>query len=86
MEGHPEDLKAAAATNAPYFDAAHFAARIRTPIRVAVGLSDTVCAPCAVWAGYNAIPSTDKDIVPTPGMTHSVDKKVRATLSAWLEK
>ena len=86
VEGHPEDLKAAAAKNAPYFDAAHFAARIRTPIRVAVGLSDTVCAPCAVWAGYNAIPSEDKDIVPTPGMTHSVDKKVRATLSAWLEK
>ena len=53
---------------------------------MAEGLSDTVCAPCAVWAGYNAIPSADKDIVPTPGMTHAVDKKVRATLSAWLEK
>ena len=86
VEGHPEDLKAAAARNAPYFDAAHFAARIKTPIRVAVGLSDTTCAPCAVWAGYNAIPSADKGIVPTPGMGHSVDKKVRATLSAWLEK
>ena len=86
VEGHPEELKAAAAKNAPYFDAAHFAARIKTPIRVAVGLSDTVCAPGAVWAGYNAIPSADKDILPVPGMPHSVDKKARATLSAWLER
>lgn len=85
VEGHPQDLRAAAAKNAPYFDAAHFAATIRTPIRVAVGLSDTVCAPGAVWAGYNAIPSADKGILSTPGMTHAVDKKVRAKLGDWLE-
>lgn len=86
VEGHPQDLNAAVRKNAPYFDAAHFAARIKTPIRVAVGLSDTVCAPCAVWAGYNAIPSVDKDIIPTPGMTHSVARKVYLQLSDWLEK
>ena len=86
VEGHPENLKAAAAKNAPYFDAAHFASRIRIPIRVAVGLSDTVCAPCAVWAGYNAIPSSDKAIVSTPGMTHSVVTPVRTSLEKWLQQ
>ena len=85
VECHPEDLKAAAAKNAPYFDAAHFAARIRTPIRVAVGLADTVCAPCAVWAGYNAIPSADKAIVPVPGMSHTVDRRIYRELDSWLE-
>ena len=86
VEGHPQKLKDAAAKNAPYFDAAHFAANIKTPIRIAVGLSDTVCAPCAVWAGYNAIPSADKAIVPTPGMTHSVEKRIYKQLNAWLEE
>lgn len=86
IEGHPEELKATAAKNAPYFDAAHFAAKIKIPVRVAVGLSDTVCAPCAVWAGYNAIPSKDKEIISSPGMTHSVFKPVYATLGDWLEK
>ena len=85
VEGHPEDLKASAAKNAPYFDAAHFAANIRIPIRVAVGLADTTCAPGAVWAGYNAIPSKDKAIIPTPGMTHTVTKKVYADVGKWYE-
>lgn len=72
--------------NAPYFDAANFAANIRTPIRVVVGLSDTICSPCAVWAGYNAIVSADKGIISVPGMTHAVSYDVYEKLSEWLEE
>ena len=84
-EGQTADRREAAVKNAPYFDAAHFAARIKTPIRVVVGLSDRVCAPAAVWAGYNAIPSENKSIIPVPGMTHSVDERVRAAVGRWYE-
>ncbi len=67
----PED-KAAAIKVAPYFDGAHFAARITFPVRVAVGFSDETCPPAAVYAGYNAVRSHDKAIVHGLGMPHKV--------------
>ena len=64
--------KAAATRVAPYFDGAHFAARITCPVRVAVGFSDETCPPAAVYAGYNALRVKDKDIVHGLGMPHRV--------------
>ena len=79
-------LKAVAERNAPYFDGANFAARIRCPVRVAVGFADTTCPPCAVYAAYNAIPSADKGIVHGFGMTHSCFGKFYEELGKWLRK
>ncbi len=67
----PED-KAAAIKVAPYFDGAHFAARIKCPVRVAVGFSDETCPPAAVYSGYNALRVADKAIVHGLGMPHKV--------------
>lgn len=86
VENIPGSQRSAVEKNAPYFDAAHFAARIKIPIRVVVGLSDPTCPPAAVWAGYNAIPSSDKAIKSVPGMTHSVHKDVYQEMNAWLER
>jgi len=77
-------LRAKAEENAPYFDGANFATRIRCPMRVAVGYSDTTCAPCAVYAAYNAIPVADKGIRPGFGMTHSCFASLYQELYAWL--
>ena len=77
------EAKTAAEQNAPYFDGANFAARISCPVRVAVGFSDTTCAPCAVYAAYNNIPVQDKKIVHGIGMTHSCFPKFYQMLSAW---
>jgi len=38
-----------------YFDAAHFAARVRARSLFSVGLMDLVCPPSTVFAAYNAI-------------------------------
>ena len=75
--------KAAAEKNAPYFDGANFAARIRCPVRVAVGFADTTCAPCAVYAAFNNIPVEDKQIVHGIGMTHSCFSQFYRELGAW---
>lgn len=67
----PED-KSAATLVAPYFDGAHFAARIACPVRVTVGFSDETCPPAAVYAGYNALRVKDKAIAHGLGMPHRV--------------
>ena len=72
IENVKAEDKAAATKVAPYFDGAHFAARITFPVRVAVGFSDETCPPAAVYAGYNAVRSRDKAIVHGLGMPHKV--------------
>ena len=84
VENHREEDRAAVERNAPYFDAANFAARITCPVRVAVGFADTTCAPCAVYAAYNAIKSSDKGIVHGFGMTHSCFGRFYRQLGEWL--
>lgn len=64
--------KADAAKVAPYFDGAHFAARIQCPVRVAAGFADETCPPAAVYAGYNALRVADKAIVHGLAMPHKV--------------
>ena len=84
IESQPSPAaKAAAEKNAPYFDGANFAARIKCPVRVAVGFSDTTCAPCAVYAAFNNIPVEDKKIVHGIGMTHSCFPQFYRELGAW---
>ena len=76
--------RAAAAKWAPYFDGANFASRIKCPVRVAVGFSDTTCPPCAVYAAYNEIKVEDKAIVHGIGMTHNCSWKFYKDLGRWV--
>lgn len=69
--------------NAPYFDGANFASRITCPVRVVVGFADTTCAPCAVYAAFNAIASKDKEIRHGIGMGHGCDWKFYREFDAW---
>ena len=86
IERQLEAGKAAAEKYAPYFDGANFASRIRCPVRVAVGFADTTCAPCAVYAAYNAIKVKDKGIAHGFGMSHSCFPKFYKELGEWLRK
>ena len=83
IEAQKAENRAAAAKNAPYFDAANFARRITIPVRVVVGFADQTCAPCAVYAGYNVIPSKDKKILHGIGMGHGVNREFYQRLAAW---
>ena len=69
---------------APYFDAAHFAPRVKIPVRVVVGFSDTTCPPPCVYAAYNALGGRDKGIRNVPGMGHSSRPEVRSEMDKWL--
>ena len=74
---------------AGYFDAIHFAARVRCPSLVAVGLVDDTARPAGVCAAYNAIPAAEKELVIMPFSQHQNigDTQVRWGLrsKAWKE-
>lgn len=83
--GTPE-RRAGAEKWAPYFDAANFASRIRCPVRIAVGFSDTICPPCAIYAAYNEIKVADKAIANGIGMTHSCSGRFYDELGKWVRR
>ena len=70
--------------NAPYLDGAYFAERITIPVRLSVGYADESCAPHAVLAAYNAIPSKDKKLYHGIGGVHSSPNAPMAVVNRWL--
>jgi cephalosporin-C deacetylase len=52
-----------------YFDAANFAARIKCPLLVGLGLRDRTCPPAGIFAAVNQI-STFKEIIILPESGH----------------
>jgi cephalosporin-C deacetylase-like acetyl esterase len=52
---------------------------------VAVGFSDVVCPPCAVYAAYNEIKVKDKAIGHGIGMTHSCFSSFYTQYGKWLD-
>ena len=85
IESQLDAKKTFAIANAPYFDAANFAARVKCPVRFVVGFSDTTCPPAAVYAAYNNLSSSDKAIINGIGMTHLVRTEYYQMLADWLE-
>jgi len=67
--------------NAPYFNGAFFAARVRCPTRVSVGFIDEICPPTGIYAAYNNLGSADKDIV--HGVTRGHGGWAHAELARW---
>ena len=83
LDAQPVAGRAEAERNAPYFDIAHFAPRIRVPVRSLVGLSDTTCPPAGGWCAFNALASKDKAMTTRPGMTHKTDPTLEWNLLVW---
>jgi cephalosporin-C deacetylase-like acetyl esterase len=71
---------------APYFDGAYFAERITIPVRLSVGYADESCAPQAVLAAYNAIPSKDKKLYHGIGGVHGSPNSPSKEVNDWLAK
>ncbi len=72
--------------NAPYLDGAYFAERITIPVRLSVGYADESCAPHAVLAAYNAIPSKDKKLYHGIGGLHGSPNAPMAEVNRWLDE
>lgn len=52
-----------------YFDGAHFAARVKVPTLVGLGLVDTTCPPTAVYSACHGLPGS-KEVVIFPTSAH----------------
>ena len=81
-----EAAQKVAERHAPYFDACHFAPLVKVPVRMTAGLADVCCPPPSVWSAYNCLGSSDKEIVPCPGVGHNVPRDLRAKQMRWLEQ
>jgi cephalosporin-C deacetylase len=66
------DLIEAALETLKYVDCALLARRITAPALVAVSLMDDICPPSTVFAAYNEIQASSKDISVYPYSGHSV--------------
>ncbi len=85
IENVKTEDKEAAVKVVPYFDGAHFAARIICPVRVSVGFIDETCPPAAVYSGYNALRVKDKAIEHGISMPHKVFPQIYDKLDQkWL--
>ncbi|HOE61493.1 MAG TPA: acetylxylan esterase [Kiritimatiellia bacterium] len=83
VETQRPENRSAAERFAPYFDGANFARYVTCPIRVTCGCKDTSCAPPAVYAAYNEIPSQDKQIFVMPHNGHESNGKIKNQAHAW---
>ena len=81
-----DKAKEIAKSIAPYFDAAHFAPRVKIPVRVVVGFADTTCPPTCVYAAYNALGSKEKSIRNGLGMGHGTFPQIRRETEEWLRE
>ena len=66
------DLIEAALETLKYVDCALLARRITAPALLSVSLMDDICPPSTVFAAYNEIPGTAKDIAVYPYSGHDV--------------
>ena len=85
---HDRDMKKVEKT-AGYFDGINFAARIKCPTLIAVGLIDETSRPAGVTAAYNAIQSPDKELLIMPFSNHHGDGGAQSAyfsrFSAWMK-
>lgn len=72
IENLPDTDKKAATLVAPYFDGAHFAPRIKCPVRTSVGFIDETCVPVAVYSAFNSLGTSDKLMIHGLAMPHRV--------------
>jgi cephalosporin-C deacetylase len=67
-----------------YMDVANHARRVRCPAVVTVGLWDEICPPSSVFAAFNRLASTDKELVVFPFHGHQVTYDIDERRFSWL--
>jgi cephalosporin-C deacetylase len=56
-----------------YFDPLNFAANIKCPVLMGIGLLDEFCPPMCSFAMFNQLPNKHKDYYVSPDKTHELD-------------
>jgi len=68
-----------------YFDPMNFAPDVKCPAMMNCGLTDPVSPPSHVWAAYLKLGSSNKTMVPLPGMGHDWSAEFDRRAWRWLE-
>jgi cephalosporin-C deacetylase len=83
VKRYPETLDAVLNTLS-YFDLMNLAYRIQVPVRMSVGLKDSICCPEMVFAAYNRI-QNEKHIDVFPFSGHEVGEELIRQHMRYLE-
>ncbi|MFD0699033.1 acetylxylan esterase [Paenibacillus sp. GCM10027628] len=81
----PERLEKVLSTLS-YFDIVNLADRIEQPVWMSVGLKDTVCLPETVFAAYNEIASSNKELQINAFLGHETVRGHKALVDAFMKK
>ena len=86
LEGAPPQLDGPEGRCWSYYDPMNFAPDIHCPVLMNAGLIDPISPPYSVWAAYNRVGSTDKQIVPLPGLGHDWSAEFDRRAWRWLDR
>ena len=74
-----------AAKCAAYYDPMNFAPDVKCPVFMNAGLIDYVSPPSNIWASYLRLGSTDKTLIPLPGLGHDWSAEFDRRAWRWLD-
>ncbi|XHR27134.1 MAG: acetylxylan esterase [Chthoniobacteraceae bacterium] len=86
LEGAPPQPDTAEARCMAYYDPMNFAPEVHCPVLMNGGLIDPVSPPYSVWAVYNRLGSTHRQIVPLPGLGHDWSAEFDRRAWHWLNR
>ena len=69
-----------------YYDPMNYAPDIHCHVLMNAGLIDPVSPPSHVWAAYNRLGTTDKSMIPLPGLGHDWSAEFDRRAWIWLKK
>jgi cephalosporin-C deacetylase-like acetyl esterase len=69
-----------------YYDPMNFAPDVHCPVLMNAGLIDPVSPPFSPWAVFNRLGTSDKQIIPLPGLGHDWSAEFDRMAWKWLDK
>ena len=86
LAGAPPEVETPDGRCMAYYDPMNFAPDIECPALLNAGLIDPISPPYSVWAAFNRLGSSDKTIVPLPGLAHDWSAEFDRRAWRWLDE
>jgi len=86
LKGAPPTVTTPDAECFAYYDPMNYAPDIKCPVLMLGGLIDPVSPPYSVWAVYNRLKTSSKEIIPQPGHAHDWSAEFDRYAWKWLQE
>ena len=86
LVGAPPQVDDAEGRCFAYYDPMNFAPDVHCPVLMNAGLIDPVSPPFSPWAVFNRLGTSDKEIIPLPGLGHDWSAEFDRMAWHWLDK